>query len=447
MASDDLESGSDDDAGIDGNTPGGDALRQYLAKLAHVPPLGVEEELSLAKAIEARDMAAKCQLVEANLGLVVSIAKRYVGRGLPLLNLIQEGSLGLVRATEEYDYRAGQRFSTYATRWIRQAISDALADSAPVVVPSHRAGQDEQAEQSAAAVSEVIEAQEIHEVLGAFRGRERQVIELRYGLKGAPPCSYEEIGQMFGLSRERIEQIETKALVALRSSRDSQRLAGLPPLRRQPAGSGSDCLPSPARLDPLQGLSFATTSDTSKALSLGGAEGSFCQESAFVAFVADALMRPGVGSGEGNSQVVQRTEGLWLHRAGRRRQGRLRARQLTRSRREYTVGGPSGRVRGPGGPEGPAGGRRAACLKGGSRTRQARTPAPGRQAGPRDSSDQEHSTRTRTPRPPIRALRRASASRGSCAAWRASWPRSDGRALGRGQTPDRFLRACAAVRP
>ena len=166
-------------------------------------------------------MAAKRQLIEANLRLVVSIAKRYVDRGLPLLNLVQEGSLGLIRATEEYDYRAGQRFPTFARRWIRQAISEALADSAAAVVPSHHAGQDEQAELPVGAMREVIEAQEIREVLGAFRGRERQVVELRFGLKGAPPCSYEEIGQMFGLSRERIEIIETKVLVALRSGRDS----------------------------------------------------------------------------------------------------------------------------------------------------------------------------------------------------------------------------------
>jgi len=226
VASDDTESSSADDAmplDLLETTPGSEALRQHLTKLAHVPPLSVEEERALAHAIEARDMAAKRQLIEANLRLVVSIAKRYVDRGLPLLNLVQEGSLGLIRATEEYDYRAGQRFSIFARRWIRQAISEALSDSAPVVVPSHHAGQDEQAELPVGAMREVIEAQEIREVLGVFRGRERQVIELRFGLKGAPPCSYEEIGQLFRLSRERIEMIETKVLVALRSGRDSQR--------------------------------------------------------------------------------------------------------------------------------------------------------------------------------------------------------------------------------
>ena len=108
--------------------PSGDPLAAYLATIDHIPALGEDEEVLLAKAIEARDMAAKRELIEANLRLVVSIARRHAGRGLPLLELIQEGSLGLVRATENFDYREGQRFSAFATSWIRQAIADAIAD-------------------------------------------------------------------------------------------------------------------------------------------------------------------------------------------------------------------------------------------------------------------------------------------------------------------------------
>ena len=204
--------------------PGADTLRAFLTKIAQVPLLSADDEIALAKGIEARDMAAKRKLVDANLRLVVSIAKRYMGRGLGLLDLVQEGSLGLIRATETFEYREGYRFASHATWWIRQAIIRAIADQARTGEPPGLVFEDEQAAASSGVVSELIRAEELSEVLGALNRREREVIEARFGLAGEPPATLDEVSRKFGLSPERIGQIEAKALVALRSTRDSQRL-------------------------------------------------------------------------------------------------------------------------------------------------------------------------------------------------------------------------------
>ncbi len=270
--------------------PSSDPVRRYLSEIGKVALLTADQEVSLARRIERRDMAAKCQLVEANLRLVVSIARRYAGRGMALLDLIQEGNLGLIRAAEKFDYRRGYKFSTYATWWIRQAISRAVADQSRTIrVPVHMVEQinrllrvqrrllqemgreptveeiatemgttpqkvrailkisqepvsldtpvgdegnsqlgdfipDEQAAEPIEAVSEVMRQEEIGEILSCLPLRERTVIELRFGLVGEHPHTLEEVGQKFGLTRERIRQIEVKTLVKLRSYRDSQHL-------------------------------------------------------------------------------------------------------------------------------------------------------------------------------------------------------------------------------
>jgi RNA polymerase primary sigma factor len=262
----------------------------YLKEIGKVPLLTAEEEVSLAKRIERHEMEAKRKLIEANLRLVVSIAKRYVGRGMLFLDLIQEGNLGLIRAVEKFDYRKGYKFSTYATWWIRQAITRAIADQARTIrIPvhmvetinklirvqrqllqdigreptpeeiAHEMGttaqkvreilkisqepvsletpigeeedsqlgdfiEDEDATMPVEAVSEIMQKEELNMVLGTLTHRERKVIELRFGLKGEHPRTLEEVGQKFGVTRERIRQIEAKTLAKLKAYRDSQRL-------------------------------------------------------------------------------------------------------------------------------------------------------------------------------------------------------------------------------
>lgn len=271
-------------------TPTSDPVRLYLKEIGRVPLLTAEEEVALAKRIERQDMEAKRKLIQANLRLVVSIAKRYVGRGMLFLDLIQEGNLGLIRAVEKFDYRKGYKFSTYATWWIRQAITRAIADQARTIrIPVHMVetinklirvqrqllqdkgreptpfeiaremdttpekvreilkisqepvsletpiGEEEDSqlgdfiEDSDAvapvdAVSDIIQKEDLTQVLGSLTHRERKVIELRFGLKGEHPRTLEEVGQKFGVTRERIRQIEAKTLVKLKSYRESQKL-------------------------------------------------------------------------------------------------------------------------------------------------------------------------------------------------------------------------------
>lgn len=270
-----------------------DPVRLYLKEIGRVPLLTAAEEVGLAKRIEERDLEAKRCLTEANLRLVVSIAKRYVGRGLLFLDLIQEGNLGLIRAVEKFDYTKGYKFSTYATWWIRQAITRAIADQARTIrVPVHmveninklnrlqrqllqdngreptpeelavemgvsvakvreiqKAAQepisletpigdeedselgdfieDLDADQPLEVVSRKIRHEELLRVLDSLSMRERKVLELRFGLKGEHPRTLEEVGERFGVTRERIRQVEAKTLARLRNYRDAQSLKDL----------------------------------------------------------------------------------------------------------------------------------------------------------------------------------------------------------------------------
>ncbi|TML27559.1 MAG: sigma-70 family RNA polymerase sigma factor [Actinobacteria bacterium] len=270
--------------------PSLDSLRLYLREIGKVPLLTADQEVYLAKRIERGDMAAKTQMTEANLRLVVSIAKSYLGRGLSFLDLIQEGSLGLIRAVEKFDYRKGYKFSTYATWWIRQAVTRAIADKARTIrIPVHmveklnkvvhierqlvqRLGReprpDEIAEELEITTEEVREIlrmsqlpvslekpigeeeeselgdfvedesaespfdtatlslrrEDVEHALSALPERERQVIELRFGLSGTQPCTLEEVGRAFGVTRERIRQIENNTLKKLESLPEAQGL-------------------------------------------------------------------------------------------------------------------------------------------------------------------------------------------------------------------------------
>ncbi len=259
-----------------------DPVRQYLREIGKVPLLTAEEEVELAKRFEKREKAAKDKLVESNLRLVVSIAKKYIGRGLSLLDLIQEGNQGLIRAVEKYDWRKGFKFSTYATWWIRQAITRAIADQARTIrIPVHMVetinklyrisrrlmqelGREptpeeiaEESELEPDRVREIFKiAQEVtsleapvgedlesflgdfipdesqlspvdeaskqllkdhlDEVLATLSDREAKVLKLRFGLEGNKQMTLEEVGKVFGVTRERIRQIEAKALRKLK---------------------------------------------------------------------------------------------------------------------------------------------------------------------------------------------------------------------------------------
>jgi RNA polymerase primary sigma factor len=260
-----------------------DALQLFLKDIGKVELLTAAEEVELAKRIERGDHRAKQEMVEANLRLVVSIAKRYRNQGLPFLDLIQEGTIGLVRAAEKFDWRKGYKFSTYATWWIRQAVARALADKGrtirmPVhvveklnkIVRSERklrgelcreplafeiardvdlpldeveqilrtsqapvslekpVGDDEESEfghfltdENAPlpdeAADTTLRQELLRDILGTLSHRERRVLELRYGLAGEQPCTLDEVGRAFNVTRERIRQIENQSLKKLRA--------------------------------------------------------------------------------------------------------------------------------------------------------------------------------------------------------------------------------------
>ena len=308
----------DRDMELAGKTPTNDPVRMYLKEIGKVPLLTASEEVDLAKKIEAGEEAsaklrekggklsreevralkrqertgqeAKRKLVEANLRLVVSIAKRYVGRGMLFLDLIQEGNLGLIRAVEKFDFRKGYKFSTYATWWIRQAITRAIADQARTIrIPVHMVetinklirvqrqllqelGREpnpeeiaEQMELTPEKVREIIKVsqepvsletpigeeedshlgdfiedadavvpidaasfillqEQLEDVLNSLNEREKEVIRLRFGLTDGHPRTLEEVGREFGVTRERIRQIESKTLAKLRHPTRSAKL-------------------------------------------------------------------------------------------------------------------------------------------------------------------------------------------------------------------------------
>ena len=279
---------------IDLSVPDGvsieDPVRMYLKEIGKVPLLSAEEEIELAKKMEEGDEEAKTKLAEANLRLVVSIAKRYVGRGMLFLDLIQEGNLGLIKAVEKFDYRKGYKFSTYATWWIRQAITRAIADQARTIrIPVHMVEtinklirvsrqllqelgreptpeeiakemnmpvdrvreilkisqepvsletpigeeedshlgdfiQDDNVPVPADAAAFTLLREQLNEVLDTLTEREQKVLKLRFGLDDGRARTLEEVGREFNVTRERIRQIEAKALRKLRHPSRSRKL-------------------------------------------------------------------------------------------------------------------------------------------------------------------------------------------------------------------------------
>ncbi|MDO5408222.1 MAG: RNA polymerase sigma factor RpoD [Eubacteriales bacterium] len=283
-----------DIASVDLSVPEGvgveDPVRMYLKEIGKIPLLSTEEEIELAKRMELGDGEAKKRLAEANLRLVVSIAKRYVGRGMQFLDLIQEGNLGLIKAVDKFDYRKGYKFSTYATWWIRQAITRSIADQSRTIrIPVHMVetinrlirtsrqllqelGREPKAEEIAERMGIPVERvreirkisqdpvsletpigeeedshlgdfiqdervavpadqaaftllhEQLMETLSTLTEREQQVLRLRFGLDDGRPRTLEEVGKVFHVTRERIRQIEAKALRKLRHPSKSKAL-------------------------------------------------------------------------------------------------------------------------------------------------------------------------------------------------------------------------------
>jgi RNA polymerase primary sigma factor len=268
-----------------------DSVRLYLREIGKIPLLTAEEELALAKRVVKGDKLAKDQMAEANMRLVVSIAKRYVGRGLDLLDLIQEGNTGLLRAVEKFDPDRGFKFSTYATWWIRQAITRAIADQARTIrIPVHMVEtinkllrtqrrltqelnreptneeiaaamemevdkvehimkikqdissldasvrddeedsvlgdfiEDEDAKTPTESASEQLLKEQVRQILSSLTEREQKILKLRFGLEDGKSHTLEEVGQEFSVTRERIRQIEAKALAKLRKHKETRRL-------------------------------------------------------------------------------------------------------------------------------------------------------------------------------------------------------------------------------
>lgn len=289
-----LEGSTPEEIEVDLSIPEGvsidDPVRMYLKEIGRVPLLTSEEEIELAKRIEQGDEEAKRRLAEANLRLVVSIAKRYVGRGMLFLDLIQEGNLGLIKAVEKFDYRKGYKFSTYATWWIRQAITRAIADQARTIrIPVHMVEtinklirvsrqllqeygreatpeeiaremniseekvrdilkiaqepvsletpigeeedshlgdfiEDQEARAPAEEASFTMLREQLDDILTTLTDREQKVLRLRFGLDDGRARTLEEVGQRFGVTRERIRQIEAKTLRKLRHPSRSKKL-------------------------------------------------------------------------------------------------------------------------------------------------------------------------------------------------------------------------------
>lgn len=286
------EAGEENMENLDLSVPEGvgieDPVRMYLKEIGKVPLLTSEEEIELAKRMELGDEEAKKKLAEANLRLVVSIAKRYVGRGMQFLDLIQEGNLGLIKAVEKFEYRKGYKFSTYATWWIRQAITRAMADQARTIrIPVHMVEvinklarvqrqmlqdlgreptpeelgkeldmtpekvievqkygrepislhtplgedgdsefgdliEDSEAVVPADAVSFTLLQEQLHSVLDTLSEREAGVVAMRFGMTDGQPKTLDEIGKVYGVTRERIRQIESKTMSKLRHPSRSQ---------------------------------------------------------------------------------------------------------------------------------------------------------------------------------------------------------------------------------